>query len=213
MNNMRSLIDMQSIAFQSWKTMTFVVRFQSMPVKETLVKVAPGRGYLSLVLTPSGSSANVAVEHSFGSNGVKSIPFRSGLSLGKWYLFAVQNRGTGFDIQCYCVEETVVSKGKSGGMGMVAVNHTGPMFLANETPFPKNGSGQPAGQCGLIWGGQRYRETGGIYGTGAFEYDIAWIHFFDQFTTGDDIYRDCMGDWKYTQFPVAYQRFQTLGST
>jgi hypothetical protein len=210
MNNMRSLIDMHSIAFQSWKTMTFAVRFQSMPVKETLVKVAPGRGYVSLVLTPSGGGVAVALEHNLGGGGVKTVPFRSGLQVGKWYLFAVLNRGTGFDLQCYAVEESVASKGKSGGIGTAAVNHTGPLFLANETLYPKSGSGQPAGQCRLMWGAQRDRGMEGVYGTGAFEYDLAWIHFFDQFVSSEDIYRDCMGDWQYTQFPVAYQTFQTL---
>ena len=212
MNQIRSLIDMQSIAFQSWQSMSFVVRFQSMPVKETLVKIAPGRGYLSLILTSSGSSVAVSAEHNFGSRGgITFASVRSGLALGKWYLFTVTNRGSGFDVQCHDVEDVVASKGKSDSLGAVTVNHTGPMFLPNETLLPKSGSGQPAGQCLLIWGAQRYRGTEGMYGTAAFEYDLAWIHFFDQVVRKDDIYRECMGNWRYTQFPVAYQTFKTTG--
>jgi hypothetical protein len=209
MNNIRSLIDMYSIAFQSWKTLSFAVRFQSMPVKDTVVKIAPGRGYMSLVATPSGSSIAISVETNFGGGGVKTLPFRSGFQLNKWYLFFVHNYGTGFDLYCNAVDETVVSKGKSGGIGSLKVEHNGPMFQANETFFPQNGSGQPAGQCWLIWGAQRHRGMEGVYGTSAFEYDLAWIHFFDQFTSNEDIYRECLGDWKYTQFPVEYQKFET----
>jgi hypothetical protein len=209
MNQMRSLIDMYSMAFQSWKTLTFVVRFQSMPVKETLVKIAPGRGYVSIVLTPSGSSVSIGLEHNFGSSGTKTVPFRSGLSLGKWYLFTIVNMGTAFNVQCHSVEEAVVAKGRSGNLGTAMINHTGPMFLPNETFFPKSGSGQPAGQCWLIWGAQRHRGAEGMHGTGAFMYDLAWIHFFDQIVTNEDIYRDCMGNWRYTQFPVAHQTFRS----
>jgi hypothetical protein len=109
------------------------------------------------------------------------------------------------------VDDTVRSNGKSGGIGYVSVDHNAPMFQANETFFPQGGSGQPAGQCWLIWGAQRHRGMEGVYGTSAFEYDLAWIHFFDYFTeyARGDLYRDCLGDWKYTQFPIEYQKFET----
>jgi len=212
MNNAGSVIDMYDIAFQSWKTLSFAVRFQSMPVKDTLLKVAVGRGYASLVLTPSGSSIAVSIEHNLGGGGVKNVPFRSGFSLGKWYLFFLQNKGTGFDLYCNGVDETVASKGKSGSIGSAKIDHNGPMFLQNETWHPKSGSGQPQGQCTLMWGGLGFANRWeGVYATSAFEYDLAWIHFFDQFTTNDDIYRECMGNWQYTQMPVAYQKFETMG--
>lgn len=209
MNNVRSLIDMYSIAFQSWKTLSFAVRFQSMPVKETLIKIAPGAGYMSLIATPSGSSVSISVEHSFGGGGVKTVPFRSGFPLNKWYLFFVHNYGTGFDLYCNAVEETVSSKGRGGGIGSMKVEHGSAMFQTNQTFFPHPWSGQPSGQCWLIWGAQRHRGMPGVYGTSAFEYDLAWIHFFDQFTSNQDIYRECLGNWKYTQFPTEYQKFET----
>jgi hypothetical protein len=213
MNNARSVIDMYDIAYQSWKTLTFAVRFHTMPVKDSLLKLAVGRGYATLVLTPSGSSVAVSVEHTLGGGGVKTVPLRSGLSIGKWYLFFVLNMGSGFDFYINDVEDTVRSKGKSGNVGYLKVNHNGPMFLPNETWHPKSGSGQPTGQCTLMWGGLGF--TGrweGIYATSAFEYDIAWIHFFDYFVeyAKGDLYRECMGNWQYTQFPVAYQKFETL---
>jgi len=210
MNNIRSLIDMYSIAFQSWKTMSFAVRFQSMPVKDTLVKIAPGRGYLSLVANPNGSSISISIETNFGG-GARTLPFRSGFQLNRWYLFFVINKGTGFDVYANDVDDTVRSNGKSGNFGYVSVDHNAPMFQANETFFPQGGSGQPAGQCWLIWGAQRHRGMEGVYGTSAFEYDLAWIHFFDYFTeyARGDLYRDCLGDWKYTQFPIEYQKFET----
>jgi hypothetical protein len=208
LNSARSKLDLSNIAFQSWKTLTFAVRFQSTPVKESFLIVAAGSGYMSLVLTSSGSGVSISIEHSFGGGGgIKTVHFRSGLSIGKWYLFSLQNRGTGFDLYCIAVDEAVASKGRTGIIASTKINHTGPMYLPNETMSPKSGSGQPEGKCTLLWsGGVGGR---GVYGTSAFEYDIAWIHFFDQFATNEDIYRDCMGNWQYTQFPVAYQKFET----
>ena len=31
-----------------------------------------------------------------------------------------------------------------------------------------------------------------------FNYDIAWIHFFQHNASNDDIYRDCMANWIFT---------------
>lgn len=209
LNSARSKLDLQNIAFQSWKTLTFAVRFQSMPVKESLFTVATSSGYMMLTLTPAGSGVSISITHGYGGGSfAMTVPFRSGLSIGKWYLFSLQNRGTGFDLYCNEVDETVASKGRSGSIGSVKINHNGPMYLPNETLNPKSGSGQPQGRCTLLWSGGV--EGRGLSGTSAFEYDIAWIHFFDQFTTAEDIYRDCMGNWQYTQFPVAYQTFETL---
>lgn len=208
--NNRSLIDFYNIAYQSWKTLTFAVRFQSLPVKDTLLKLAVGRGWVSIILTQNGSNIAVSVEHTLGGGGVKTMPFRSGFPVGKWYLFFLHNRGTGFDLYCNAIDETVASKGKAGGIGTIKINHNGPMYVANETWHPKSGSGQPAGECTLMWGGRHSAWWPGIYSSSVFQYDIAWIHFFDQFTTNEDIYRDCMGNWQYTQFPVAYQKFETL---
>ena len=215
LNSSRSLLDLYNIAFQSWKTITFAIRFQSMPVKETILGFAmgqPGTLYYNLVATPSGgNNISISVEHFFGGKDTVT-PFRSGFQLNRWYLFFIHNRGSGFDLYCNDVEDTVRTKGKGGGIGKLTLNHTGPLFSPNGTWHPKSGSGQPLEACTILVGTQGYvGKWKSFYASSAFEYDLAWIHFFDQFTTNDDIYRDCMGNWQYTQQPVAYQKFDTLG--
>ena len=215
MSSMNSSIDLYNIAFQSWKSITFAVRFQSMPVKETIIGFAMGQVgslYYNIIATPSsGNNVTISVEHFFGGKDTVT-PFRSGLGLNKWYLFTIHNRGTGFDLYVNDVDGTVRTKGKGGGIGQLKLDHNAKLYSPNGTWHPKNGSGQPVEACTIVMGTRGYvGKWKSFYATSAFEFDLAWVHFFDMFITNDDVYRDCMGNWQYTQFPVAYNKFQTLG--
>jgi hypothetical protein len=48
-----------------------------------------------------------------------------------------------------------------------------------------------------------------MYATGACNYDLAWVHLFDSVTNDNDIYRDAMSNWIYTQFPSSYDTYST----
>lgn len=215
MNSANSLVDLYNIAFQSWKSVTFAIRFQSMPVKETMIGFAmgqPGTLYYNIVATPSaGNRITLSVEHFFGGKDTIT-PLRVALGLNQWYQFTIHNRGTGFDLFVNDVQVTVQTKGKGGGVGQLKLDHTSKLFSTNGTWHPKSGSGQPMEACTILVGTRGYvGKWKSFYASSACEYDLAWIHFFDYFITSDDVYRDCMGNWQYTQFPVANGKFQTLG--
>jgi hypothetical protein len=192
MNSARSKMELRNIAFQSWKSLTFAVRLQSAPVRESLFTMVTSRGFLSLTLTPTG----VSVDHTFGGRVEgTSVPLRSGVTVGGWWLFTVHNRGSGVDVHLQSMEE---ARAKRAG-SVVKVVHGGPLYAVNETEEPKGGSGQPKGRCTLVWSGMAR------HGTAAFEYDMAWVHFFDDYTTVEDGAREAAGDWRYTAMPSAYQ--------
>ncbi len=199
MNSARSKVELRNIAFQSWRSLTFAVRLQSAPVRESLFTMVTSKGFVSLTLTPTG----VSVDHTLGGSGSgsgseKSVPLRGGLTVGGWWLFTVHNMGSGVDVYVQSMEE---ARAKRAG-SVVKVLHGGPLYAANETEEPKGGSGQPKGRCQLLWSGMAR------HGTAAFEYDLAWVHFFDAYTTVEDGAREAAGDWRYTAMPSAYQTFR-----
>ena len=215
MNSVRSAVDIHNVAYQSWKTISFAIRFQTMPVKDTIIGFAmgpPGTLYYNIVATTSGgNNISLSVEHNFGGRDTVT-PFLSGLQLNKWYLFFIHNFGNEFSLYCNDVAETVRLKGNGGSLRQMMITHTGPLYKPNGTWWPKSGSGQPLEACTITVGTNWFRENWkSYYASPSFEYDLAWVHFFDyhMLYVEGDLYRDCMGDWKYTQFPVAYQTYQT----
>ena len=209
LNSANSVIDMANIAYQSWKTITFAVRLQSMPVKESLINFACGNIgtlYCNLIATPvNGSTAAIAIEHNFGGR-AKSTATTWRLSLNKWYIFFVHNRGTGFDLYCYGVNEVVANTAVSN---KISIDNNSPLYAPNATWSPA--AGQPQQACTILVGTQGF--VGGwasMYSTPSFTYDLAWIHFFDKYTTQDDIRRECMANWIYTQFPSSYNNYKSL---
>ena len=201
-NNVSSLIDMYNIAFQSWKTMTIAIRLQSMPIKETLVKLAMGAGYLSIIATPvNGSQTRLSVEHTL-MGGVQTMDLPTVFPLTTWILIGIQNTGTAFDLFTQTVEGLIQSK---GGVTMTHVNGRGQLYSPNGTWAPA--PGQPREACTVMMGSNRFlgrADWPGMYATSSFQYDLAWIHFFSQYTTNDDVYRECMANWVYTMFPSSY---------
>ncbi|NDH07223.1 hypothetical protein EBX93_15105, partial [bacterium] len=159
MSSMNSLINLYNIAFQSWKSVTFALRFQSMPVKETIIGIAmgqPGTLYYNLVATPtSGNAISISVEHFFGGKDTVT-PFRSGFQLNRWYLFTIHNRKTGFDLYVNDVDDTIRTKGRGGGIGQLKLDHTSSLYSPNATWNPKGGSGQPLEVCNIMLGSRGY---------------------------------------------------------
>lgn len=207
-NQANSLLDMYNIAFQSWKTMTVMVRLTTMPVEETLLKMAMGVGYLSLVLRPlRGSMAALSVEHTIGGKGERTIVTTTiSMTLNKWYCVIITNKGSGFDVNCSDVDTILATKASaSGNWGTVKIVSPARVFGTNATWQPA--PGQRLEQCTIMMGSKGFAgraDWPGMYATSAFQYDLAWIHFFDQYVNSDDIYRDCMANWIYTTFPKEY---------
>lgn len=211
MNGASSALNMPNIAFQSWKTMTFAVRFQSMPVQETLCHLFMGgvsNESFALVAVPiNGSTAAVRIDKMFHTNGGNiNAPWR--LNVGVWYLFVIHNRKTSFEVSCNSFDGYLSSRGV-GQVVQVASNGQA-MWKENATWNPA--PGQNSQPCNLLFGGGLFKgQWGGVYGSSAFTFDMAWVHFFDKEASGDEIVRECKADWVYTQFPDSFDNYKTLG--
>lgn len=209
MNGSGSYLNMPNIAFQSWKSMSFAVRFQTMPVKETLCHIFPGGNrsdsFAIVAMPTNGSTANITVQHSWvGGSRIITTPYQ--LSVGTWYMFYVNNNKTSFDLYCNYIDGFIASKGAAS---VVNLSAGVPLWNANATWNPA--PGQPAQPCNILFGGGLFQGSwGGVYGTSSFQYDLAWVHFFDKTLTNEDVVRECTCDWVYTQFPDSYNTYRTV---
>ena len=61
--------------------------------------------------------------------------------------------------------------------------------------------------CNITIGG---KGSGFNYYSSAFQFDIAWIHFFDSYINGGDVVKDCQASWQFTQFPDSYNTYRTF---
>lgn len=210
LNGSGSYINMPNIAFQSWKSMSFAVRLQTMPVKETLCHLFPGASKsdsFAIIATPvNGSTSIISVQHSW-AGGSEMINTNYYLSVGTWYMFYVNNNKTSFDLYCNSVDGFLSSGGAATVTTMTAVNRV-PMWKTNATWNPA--PGQPAEPCNILFGGGLFQgQWGGVYGSSSFQFDLAWIHFFDKTLTKEDVVRECKANWLYTQFPDSYNKYVT----
>jgi hypothetical protein len=211
MNGASSALNMPNLAFQSWRTMTFAVRFQTMPVKETMLHVFHGgvsNESFAVVATPrNGSTAGVQIEKMFYTNGgTVATPWT--IEIGKWYLLVVHNRKTEFQVGCASMDGWMSSNG-AGSFVTVSSNGQA-MWKPNATWNPTPGQNLQA--CNLLLGGGLFKgQWGGIYGSSAFQFDLGWVHFFDREAGGEEIVRECKADWVYTAFPEAYDQYKVLG--
>jgi hypothetical protein len=201
---------MYNIAFQSWKTVTFAIRLYTMPVKDTLIRFAIGSSYLSVIVKPiNGSTAGISIEHNFNRGNAMEQSTNFKMSLNKWYLVGVHNWGTGMTLFINGIDEMVANKGYADGVRVDKADGTS-LYQPNGTWAPA--PGQPFDQCTILLGTNGFigvPSWPGMYATSAFQYDLAWIHFFQQMAGGDDMYRECMVNWKYTQFPKSYNNYRS----
>jgi hypothetical protein len=45
----------------------------------------------------------------------------------------------------------------------------------------------------------------------SFQFDLAWVHFFDYYISAAEVVRDCKADWIFTQFPDSVNTYKTTG--
>ena len=211
MNGWYSYINMINIAYQSWKSMSFAVRFQTMPVKETLCHLYPGASnhdsFAIVALPLNGSQSRIHIEHHYsGGNSMFSTPHI--ITLGTWYLFYVNNNKTSFDLYCNHMDGVVASnKGSTTVTNLTAGG--GPLWGVNATWHPAPGQLQQP--CNILFsGGKNQGSWGGVHGSSSFYFDLAWVHFFDKTLTSDDVVRECKADWVYTQFPDSYNKYTNV---
>jgi hypothetical protein len=203
--NSDSICNFFNICYQSWKTVSFTMRFRSMPVKESIINLAferIGGLYFNLVAIPmNGSQFTIQIEHNLGwRSQVTTTSFV--YTLGIWYIFYINNRGTGFDVYSADVDSVI----RGGSIRSISVDHSGMMWAQNGSWNPS--PGQPQQACNVMVGSNGYvNRWAAMYATGAFQYDLATVHFFDRFINRDDAIRECKSNWIYTDFPKEYNKY------
>jgi len=198
LNSANSRIDLPSIAFQSWTTITFPLRFISMPIKETLLCLKTGPYYYNLIAYPiNGYTSKIFIECNVG-NGFKSYDTGYRLDLNIWYLFRINNLGTGFSIQCASIDYWISNKGNIGGLNI---------DKGSNKIWQTNGLWATGQACTIMFGTSGFMGWPSYYSSGAFQYDLAWLHFFDGEVNSDDMYREAKADWIYTQYPNSFDNY------
>lgn len=208
LNSANSCINMPNIAYQSWGTVTIAIRLQSMPIKETIVNLVSGPYYYSLVSKPTnGSTAGIYMEHNLNGTTI-TTDIVSGLQVGTWYLISIFNGGTSIGLNLYDISSLISSKG-SLISNVITNQASGQLYSPNMTFNAP--PGQTQGPCNIMIGTNGFMNWRGIYSTSSFNYDIAWVHFYDHSVSADDIYKDCTAGWTFTQFPDALNTYKTTG--
>ena len=204
-NSARSCISLRNIAFQSWKTMTFAVRFTTMPVKATFFSMAsgrPGNGpYCCMIALPNGNgSIRMQMEYRGLDGRVQSAPISEWwFSINQWYFFTIINTGSGLYFRAQSM-----SGAQGGNLGAgrtidLTNGRANTFYGYNATWDPA--PGQPQEACDVAFGTALYQGWASMYNDTVFNYDIAWVHYFDYTATDADVSRDANSDWIYTQFP------------
>ena len=207
LNTASSLIDLRNIAFQSWKNITIATRFQTMPVRESIINLAcgpPGSWFFNVIATPeSGDIAKIHIEYRIGS-GIKRRETPFAIRLGLWHIFRIKNHGNGFSLYCDTISDLIASKGARNSV--ITVTENTQIWGVNGTWNPA--PGQAYEVANIMLGTAGYSGWAAMYGSGSLSYDVAWVHFFDNEVTDDDMFRDASANWKYTQFPKAYDTYR-----
>jgi hypothetical protein len=205
LNSSDSCISLQNIAFQSWKTMTFAVRFTTMPVKATFFSTSFGNSgyYCNMTALPNGNgTVRMQIEYQGLGWGGSIVDINEWwFAINRWYYFTIVNTGSGLNF----FAAHLSNQAQAGNMGanrlINLTNGRADTFYgynATRDPAP----GQALEACNVSFGTGRYKGVPRIYHDSNFNYDIAWIHFFDYaLTNGDNVTRDANSDWIYTQFP------------
>jgi hypothetical protein len=204
LNSKHSTISLNNIAFQSWKTMTFALRFNTMPVKGNILSMFSGWGtYCHLIAYRNGNdTVRIQIEYKPRSYYVQTIDINYTFSIRRWYYFTVINNQHGLVVRVSLLEHAQ-NEGQAGDNYQMDLSkgYTDTFYGYNATSQPV--AGQPYERCIMTFGTKGYYGYEAIYNDNpAFEFDIAWVHFFDYSMTSNDVKRDANSDWMYTQFPT-----------
>jgi hypothetical protein len=205
MNSSSSCISLRNIAFQSWKTMTFAVRFTTMPVKGTFFSMAsgqPGSGpYCCMVAIPNGNGTLRMQMEYRGLDGrvqTTAVP-EWWFNINQWYYFTIINTGSGLNFRAQSVAGAQDGNGGASRFIDLASGKANTFYGYNATWSPAPGQAFEA--CDVGFGTALYQDWASMYKDTVFNYDIAWIHYFDYALSDADIARDAKCEWVFTQFP------------
>jgi hypothetical protein len=202
MNN-TNYIYFNNIAYQSWKTLTIAFRIKSMSVfRESFIFFGVNNNITQIIINPINSStATLSINTSIGRWGMGETNLSQNITLDTWYLLHVNNRGIGLSFTCNPINTLISNKGSFSLIDFNNYNNQ-MLYSPNATRNPTAGQNN---ELAMFMIGNDSRQNGSTM----FTYDIAWVHLFDKIATNNDIYREAMADWIYTQFPTSYNVFNT----
>jgi hypothetical protein len=201
--NNSSYLNLTNIAYQAWGTCTFVFRLQSMPVKDSIFSFWIYNKFCSFYLVPiNGSTAQMRVQTSMTTdNTVYDGATNFKLQVGSWYFMEVAQTGQGFDVYCDSIDNIV----KNGNFTTqyTKITNSGPITttINNGLYVPNQYS------CNVAIGG---KASGLNFFSPSFQFDLAWVHFFDFYINAADVVKECKAAWKFTQFPDSLNTYKTL---
>jgi hypothetical protein len=199
--NNSTIINITNVTYQSWGTVTFAFRLQSMPVKDAIFSFWVYNKYCVLYLQPiNGSSAQIRIHTSMTQNNtIYDGPTNFNLQLGAWYYLQVTQNGLGFDINCDSINNIIKN-------GNFTTNYTKVISSGPITTTINNGLYlQGKYSCNIAVGGKL---SGLNFYSSSFQFDLAWMHFYDYYITAADAVKDCQASWIFTQFPDSLNTYK-----
>lgn len=201
LTNNTSAVTIGNIAYQAWTTCTFAFRLQSMPIKDAIFTFRVWNFYCYFYLVPiNGSTAQLRYTTNMTTNNkVFDGATNVSISVGTWYFFEVAQNGAGFDVYCDSISNIV----KGGGITTqyTKISNSGPI-----TTTYNSGLQDQTHQCYYGIGGPA---SGSGYASGSFQFDVAWMHFYDYYIGNAEVVKDCQASWQFTQFPNSLNTYIT----
>lgn len=188
---------LSNISTSAWRTFTFVFRYNTMPVREWLLEMGTGTDsssptYIQVFLTPiNGSTAavnyNSNVGIPYGNAWNSNIRTNVALTLGQWYMCIVSQNGPAASASAWNIAFVSLDTAVQTGWDLSVAQ---PQANAFSVSVP---SGAPINSMG---GSDGYVHLGGwSFGTPSFNWDLAWLHFFNQVPDVTTIQRDAVNNW------------------
>lgn len=203
LTNNSGIISLQNFAYQAWGTVTFAFRLQSMPVKDTIFTFRVQSYFCFIYLVPvNGSTAQIRTYTNMTRDG-SNWDGTAGqtVTIGPWHLMEVAQSGQGLDIYCDTFDNIIKNGNFTTGGNSILT--PGQLF----TNYNNGLYDGPNYQCNIAVGGAA---SGSGFTSGTFQFDLAWIHFFDYYISAPDVVKDCQANWTFTQFPDSLNTYKTI---
>ena len=204
LTNNSSILNLTNIAYQAWGTCTFAFRIQSMPIKDSLFTFWVFNKLCAFYLVPvNGSTAQIRVQTNMTpDNTMYDGPTNFNIQLGTWYYMQIAQRSDGFDVSCDSINNII----KNGNYTTQNTKITNSGSITTTNNYGLYAPGQY--NCNVAIGGK----AGGLnFANSSFQFDLAWMHFFDYYINTADVIKDCKTSWQFTQFPDSLNTYKTSG--
>ena len=172
-----------------------------MPVQDGLFGFQVNTYYMNLYVKPlNGSTASLYINTNISQDGsVQNLQTGIKLNLNEWYLLEVAQGSTRFDIYCYSFND-VLQNGTKANSNYVRISNNKQITTTANFGLYQQGTYM----CQINVGGSA---MGAGLSNSLFQFDLAWIHFYDYYIGPDDVVKDCKVTWQFTDFPSALNTY------